>query len=416
MFKMCRTLTHLPKFLSWLKTSKKVYQMNVEKRKHSNKPTKAKQVRHCLQLKSRTTLLLLNACLQGPLFILTEEPKKEGKGFSVNTLFWLMYFLLACKVIQWLLFAVTPSMSQDSCLLVANSYLRVSIYYTYHSLASSWRVYSTKTNWNAVWWRRTKTESTTWKRTPSWKYGFNKRYRNDSWAEKWTGDTGHRRTKSGNEQRFVKSRIGTTSLSFGPFKDYLATQLDTQGKKLESKQKIDKETVELKYKGNQKQFRVNAELENILEQIQTANQKGANDQSITDLAKEGKKIIRKRQKLIKIADKCTDGWKVVEEYESDELASDSKTRKSWKKPKKPRERNVKLKSRNDMTSRGKNRIVAALTCSFFVVRLFVFLFFWWGYIAMDMYVHEDIKRRLQVTCTLGLWYYYYNNFIIIMVI
>ena len=61
--------------------------MNVEKRKHSNKPTKAKQVRHCLQLKSRTTLLLLNACLQGPLFILTEEPKKEGKGFSVNTLF-----------------------------------------------------------------------------------------------------------------------------------------------------------------------------------------------------------------------------------------------------------------------------------------------------------------------------------------
>ena len=33
---------------------------------------------------------------------------------------------------------------------------------------------------------------------------------------------------------------------FGLFKDYLATQLDTQGKKLESAQKIDKETVELK--------------------------------------------------------------------------------------------------------------------------------------------------------------------------
>ena len=108
----------------------------------------------------------------------------------------------------------------------------------------------------------------------------------------------------------------------GLFKDYLATQLDTQGKKLESKQKIVKETVKLKYKGNQKQFRVNAELENILEQIQTANQKGANNQSITHLAK-GKKIIHKCQKLIKIADKCTDGWKVVEEYESDELASDS---------------------------------------------------------------------------------------------
>jgi len=33
---------------------------------------------------------------------------------------------------------------------------------------------------------------------------------------------------------------------FGLFKDYLATKLDTQGKKLESAQKIDKETVELK--------------------------------------------------------------------------------------------------------------------------------------------------------------------------
>ena len=56
---------------------------------------------------------------------------------------------------------------------------------------------------------------------------------------------------------------------FGLFEGYLGTQLDTEGKKLKSKQKIDKETVELKYKGNQKQFRVNAELENILEQIQT---------------------------------------------------------------------------------------------------------------------------------------------------
>ena len=219
-----------------------------------------------------------------------------------------MYFLLACKVIQWPLFAVTPSMSQHSCWLVANSYLRVCINYTYHSLASSWRVYLTKTNWNAVWWLRTKTESTSWKRTPSGKCGFNKRYRNDSWAEKWTGDTGREAGTSRDS-----SSPALVQQVFGLFKDYLTTQLDTQGKKLESKQKIDKKPVELKYKGTQKQFRVNAELENILEQIQTANQKGANDQSITDLAKEGKKIIHKRQKLIKIADKCTDGWQVVEE-------------------------------------------------------------------------------------------------------
>ena len=39
-----------------------------------------------------------------------------------------------------------------------------------------------------------------------------------------------------------------------------------------------------------------------------------------DLANEGKELIRKRQKLIRIADKSADGWKVVEEYVSDELA------------------------------------------------------------------------------------------------
>ena len=35
---------------------------------------------------------------------------------------------------------------------------------------------------------------------------------------------------------------------FKLFKDYLSTQLDSQKKKLESKHKIDKDTVELKYK------------------------------------------------------------------------------------------------------------------------------------------------------------------------
>ena len=39
---------------------------------------------------------------------------------------------------------------------------------------------------------------------------------------------------------------------FGLFKDYLSTQLDVKGKQIETKQKIDKETVELKFKGNQK--------------------------------------------------------------------------------------------------------------------------------------------------------------------
>jgi len=40
---------------------------------------------------------------------------------------------------------------------------------------------------------------------------------------------------------------------------------------------------------------------------------------VDDLVDEGKELIRKRQKLIRIADKSADGWKVVDEYVSDEL-------------------------------------------------------------------------------------------------
>ena len=48
---------------------------------------------------------------------------------------------------------------------------------------------------------------------------------------------------------------------------------------------------------------------------------------------EGKELIRKRQKLIRIADKSADGWRVVDEYVSDELASGSEDEKRLKRAK-----------------------------------------------------------------------------------
>ena len=77
---------------------------------------------------------------------------------------------------------------------------------------------------------------------------------------------------------------------------------------------------------------MNAELDNIFDQIQTANVQAASDK-ISTLVSEGRKLIHKRQKLIKIADRCKDGWQVVEEYESDELASNSEDEKKLKKAK-----------------------------------------------------------------------------------
>ena len=44
---------------------------------------------------------------------------------------------------------------------------------------------------------------------------------------------------------------------------------------------------------------------------------------MSELIKERNESIRKRQKLIRIADLSVDGWKVVDEYVSDDLASGS---------------------------------------------------------------------------------------------
>ena len=53
-------------------------------------------------------------------------------------------------------------------------------------------------------------------------------------------------------------------------------------------------------------------------------------------------LIHKLQKLIKIADRYKDGWQVVEEYDSDELASNSDDKKKQTKAesKKRKERDI----------------------------------------------------------------------------
>ena len=65
------------------------------------------------------------------------------------------------------------------------------------------------------------------------------------------------------------------------------------------------------------------------DRIRSAND--SKSKQVDDLVGEGKELIRKRQKLIRIADKSADGWKVVDEYVSDELASGSEDEKRLKK-------------------------------------------------------------------------------------
>ena len=127
----------------------------------------------------------------------------------------------------------------------------------------------------------------------------------------------------------------------------------------EQKSKIDKEVVQLKYKGNQKQYELNAELDSIIESIETESERGEpNLPLIKKYSQEARELIRKRQKLIKIADKSKDGWQVVAEYESDELASDSEDEKRLKKARETASR--KRRQKDQLTSGSGKKARAAV--------------------------------------------------------
>ena len=78
---------------------------------------------------------------------------------------------------------------------------------------------------------------------------------------------------------------------------------------------------------------------------------------IKKLSQEGRQRIRKRQKLVKVADKSRDRWQVVAEYESDELASGTEDEK---RPKKAREAaSCKRRQKEQLSSdRGKKPRIA----------------------------------------------------------
>ena len=78
------------------------------------------------------------------------------------------------------------------------------------------------------------------------------------------------------------------------------------------------------YSSSFKQFLFNAEL---LDEVKTITE----DLQTQDTIKRTIKLIERRQKLIKLADKSEAGWLAVDEYESDELAEDSADEKRIRK-------------------------------------------------------------------------------------
>ena len=129
---------------------------------------------------------------------------------------------------------------------------------------------------------------------------------------------------------------------FELFKGYLTSQLEKKRKQIKTESKIEKEACDFKFKGNRKQFEFNSSLDTTLTEI--ANN-ADNPEEVTRLVGEGKEKISKRQKLVKLADRNKDGWLVVQEYESDDLASDSEDEKKIRKAK-----NAAEKKRKDAKS------------------------------------------------------------------
>ena len=128
----------------------------------------------------------------------------------------------------------------------------------------------------------------------------------------------------------VSESNSTVQEVFSMFKSYLEDKIEEKSKQIESKGKAEKDVIKLKFKGNQKQYEINAKLEAILTDISKANEQN-NQERVSKLVDEAKALIHRRQKLIKIADRSKDGWRVVEEYESDDLASNSEDEKRLRK-------------------------------------------------------------------------------------
>ena len=138
------------------------------------------------------------------------------------------------------------------------------------------------------------------------------------------------------------------------FKTYLENRLEQKGKELEEKQKIDLQEEKFKFKSNQKQFVFNAELEELVGKIKEANAQ-KDHKKVAHLTDQAKALLHKRQKLIKLVDSSEAGWDAVQEYESQDIASDDEDDKKIRNARAAANRKRKQKERERQQQSNKKR-------------------------------------------------------------
>ncbi|XP_072166153.1 uncharacterized protein [Diadema setosum] len=148
--------------------------------------------------------------------------------------------------------------------------------------------------------------------------------------------------------------------AFGSFKEYFDSSIAQV--KEESEKKLSAASTELqqlkraselsfRFKGNRVQFEFNSSLQEKLEKGVALLEEGKHVAALSKL-KEGIADIRKRKKLFRLADKSDAGWSAVDEYLSDDLASDSEDEKRIRQAQ-ARAARKRKSSRNIPAAKGK---------------------------------------------------------------
>ncbi|VDI26254.1 Hypothetical predicted protein [Mytilus galloprovincialis] len=103
----------------------------------------------------------------------------------------------------------------------------------------------------------------------------------------------------------------------------LASEQDTTHT---SEKRIKKAENSFKFKGHQVQYELYVDLQDLVQRALDYLGRNKSDEAVTIL-NEALNTLKKRNKLIRIADKSEGRWKTVQEYLSDDLASDSENKK-----------------------------------------------------------------------------------------
>ncbi len=119
---------------------------------------------------------------------------------------------------------------------------------------------------------------------------------------------------------------GAVSEAVGGVKRELENKLSEQKIALESAaqelEKVKTKQPKFRFRGNEEQFKFNCKVHELVDQGLKLINSGSSATAVPIIEK-AKEELSKRNKLVKLADKSEAGWAAVDEYEQDELASNS---------------------------------------------------------------------------------------------